>query len=132
MFNLPEHNKGNVQENRILDERDISVICTDLGLVNVQISNSIRLGKKTEVKIRPLKIILTERAHRKFILDNAKYIPSKVNFKFRNVIFSKDLTPQQREERRKQIANKKELGLELLNHTYTRKKLPITIGQCQK
>ena len=108
VFNLPEHNKGNGQENRIHDERDISGICTDLGLVNVQISQSIRLGKKTEGKIRPLKIILTERAHRKFILDNAKYIPSKVRFEFRNVIFSKDLTPQQREERRKQIATKKE------------------------
>ena len=107
VFNLPEHNKGNGQENRIHDERDISGICTDLGLVNVQISQSIRLGKKTEGKIRPLKIILTERAHRKFILDNAKYIPSKVRFEFRNVIFSKDLTPQQREERRKQIATKK-------------------------
>ena len=49
-----------------------------------------------------------ERAHRKFILDIAKYIPSKVCFEFRNIIFSKDLTPQQREERCKQIATKKE------------------------
>ena len=80
VFNLPEHNKGNGQENRIHNERDISGICTDLGLVNVQIFQSIRLGKKTEGKIRPLKIILTERAHRTFILDNAKYIPSKVRF----------------------------------------------------
>ena len=113
VFNLPEHNEGNGQENRIHDERDISGICTDLGLVNVQIFKSIRLGKKTEGKIRPLKIILTERAHRKFILDNAKYIPSKVRFEFRNVIFPKlvseyDLAPQQREECRKQIATKKE------------------------
>ena len=69
---MPEHNKGNGQENRIHDECDISGICTDLGLVNVQISKSIRLSKKTEGKVRPLKIILMERAHRKFILDNAK------------------------------------------------------------
>ena len=82
VFNLPEHNKGNGQENRIQDERDISGICTDLGLVNVQISQSIRLGKKTEGKIRPLKIILTERAHRKFILDSANYIPSKQECNF--------------------------------------------------
>ena len=80
------------------DECDISDICTDLGLVNVQISQSIRLGNKAEGKIRPLKSILTEMAHRKFILDNAKYIPSKVCFEFRNVIFSEDLTTQQRKD----------------------------------
>ena len=48
VFNLPEHNKGIGQENRIQDECDISDICTDLGLVNVQMSLSIRLGKKTK------------------------------------------------------------------------------------
>ena len=108
VFNLPERNKGNGQENRIQDERDISDTCTDIGLVSVQICHSIRLGKKTEGNIRPLKLILLERAHRKFILDNGKYIPLKVRFEFRNVIFSKDLTPRQREERRMQIATKKE------------------------
>ena len=125
VFNLTEHNNENGQENRKQDERDISDICTDLALVNVQISQSLRLGKKTEGKICPLKLIFTEREHRKFILDNAKYIPPKVRFEFRHVIFSKDLTPQQRKETANILSPKRskeylqQVRLELQTYTTT-------------
>ena len=106
VFNLPEHNNRSGQDNKE-DELDFSSICTDLGLSNVNITVSFRLGRKLEDKSRPLKIVLAEKAQRKIILDNAKFIPTKVRSIFKNVIISKDLTPQQREGRRKLIMNKK-------------------------
>ena len=67
-----------------------------------------RLGKKQANKIRPLKVILAEKAQRKFTLENAKFIPTKLPPEWENVIISKDLTPVQREERKKFVSNKKE------------------------
>ena len=107
-FNLPEHRNRSGRENKTDDEFDFSCICADLGLSNVSIQTSLRLGKKLDDKKRPLKIILTNKAQQKFILDNAKNIPSKVRSNFNNVIISKVLTPQQREEKRKQIICKRE------------------------
>ena len=67
-----------------------------------------RLGKKQANKIRPLKIILAEKAQRRFMLENAKFIPTKLPPEWKKVIISKDLTPVQREERKKFVSNKKE------------------------
>ena len=108
IFNLPEHRNRSGRENKTDDELDFSNICADLRLSNVSIQTSLRLGKKFDNKTHPLKIILTDKAQRKFILDNAKNIPSKVRSSFNNVIISKDLTPQQSEENRIQIIRKRE------------------------
>ena len=40
-------------------------------------------------------------------MDNCRYIPSKAEF-FKRVIVTKDLTPQQRDEKRKHVQQKKE------------------------
>ncbi|MEW8545300.1 MAG: hypothetical protein AB2693_17395, partial [Candidatus Thiodiazotropha sp.] len=108
LFNLPEHSNSNGNDNKREDERDFTKISSELGLDNVNIVTSFRLGRKQVNKIRPLKVILAEKAHRKFLLDNAKFISSKVNISFRNVIISKDLTQQQRDDRRKMIASRKQ------------------------
>ena len=42
------------------------------------------------------------------MLENAKFIPTKLPPEWKNVIVSKDLTPVQREERKKFISNKKD------------------------
>ena len=42
------------------------------------------------------------------MLENAKFIPTKLPPEWKNVIISKDLTPVQREERKKFVSNKKE------------------------
>ena len=41
------------------------------------------------------------------MLENAKFIPTKLPPEWKNVIVSKDLTPVQREERKKFVSNKK-------------------------
>lgn len=80
-------------------------ISSSLGLENLTIVTSYRLGKKVEGKIRPLKIVLDSKAQRKFLLDNAKDIITKAEKCFQRVIIVKDLTPEQRQERRERVQN---------------------------
>lgn len=109
IFNLEEHNSETGLDNKRDDEEDFISICSWLGLSEVQIKTSFRLGKKHNIgKPRPLKIILVNKADRKSLLDNARFIEKKVPIKFRRVIVTKDLTPQQRVERRQHVQSKKE------------------------
>ena len=75
-------------------------------LDNLKIVTSYRLGRRSDSKIRPLKVILEERAQRKFIPDNSKSIPSKARPRFQNIYVVKDLTPTQRQERRERWINR--------------------------
>ena len=61
-----------------------------------------RLGRKHETQNRPLKIVLTNKSHRKYLLDNAKTLPEKAPTYIKDVItrISRDLTPEQRKERK--------------------------------
>ena len=105
-FNLKEHSNSQGVENKNADEREVGQICSDLGLDNLRIVTSYRLGKRDDSKIRPLKVILEDRAQRKFILDNSKSIPSKAHPRFQNIFVVKDLTPTQRQERRERWLNR--------------------------
>ena len=78
-------------------------ISSALGLDNLNISTSYRLGKKEDGKTRPLKVILDSKAQRKFLLENAKNIATKVRPRYQRVIITKDLTVEQRKERRERV-----------------------------
>ena len=67
----------------------------------MNITTSYRLGKKIEGKNIPLKVVLDSKAQRKYLLENAKHIATKARSRFKQVIISKDLTVEQRKERRK-------------------------------
>ena len=103
IFNLPEHSHDNGADNKRADEEDILEIFSDLGLQNPSILNLFCLGKKVPTKYRPLKVILDSKTDRKFLLENAKYIIDKTAAKFHRIIIAKDLTPEQRRERREKI-----------------------------
>ena len=107
VFNLPEHNNPLGSDNKREDEADMKFIGNKLGIQDLNIVICFRLGKKLPNKIRPLKVILAEKSHRKFMLDNAKFIPTKLPQHLKNLIISKDLTPVQREERKVFIMNKR-------------------------
>ena len=107
IFNLKEHNNGSGLDNKKADEIDIKAISTSLGLENLNIVTSARLGKREEAKTRLLKVILNSTAQRKFLLDNAKFIGSKTPEDFQRVIITKDLTLEQRKVRREKIGNKR-------------------------
>ena len=76
IFNLNEntHESGHVNKQR--DEEDFRTIFSSLGLEPVEQATTYRLGKASS-KPRPLKVILTDRNQRKYLLANAKYIPEK-------------------------------------------------------
>ena len=107
VFNLPEHNNPLGSDNKREDVADMKFIGNKLGIQDMNIVICIRLGKKLPNKICPLKVILAEKSHRKFMLDNAKFIPTKLPQHLKNLIISKDLTPVQREERKVFIMNKR-------------------------
>ena len=104
VFNLQENNFGNGPDNKRADENDILRICSSLGMENLTINYSYRLGEKVESKTRPLKLVLVSKAQRKFLLDNARFVPTKADDEYERVIIIKDLTPAQREERREKMA----------------------------
>ena len=85
------HNSPIGTENKEKDESGVSAIASQLGLQNLSITSAFRLGKKLETKIRPLNVVLENKSHRKFLIDNAKLIPEKVPL-FRNVFIVKDMT----------------------------------------
>ena len=99
------NNKSNGQANIDADEFHIQCIRSDLGL---NIVTSFMLGRKVENKTRTLKIMLAEKSQRKFILDNAKFIPTIVRSNFKDVIISKDSST---EERKWQFIINKSQGL---------------------
>ena len=107
VFNLTEHNHELGTDNKTADQQDIFRISSDLGLGELNIVTSYRLGKKTEGKTRPLKVVLDSKAQRKFILENAKFIATKARPKFKRVIITKDLTEEQRKERRERVKHRR-------------------------
>ena len=109
IFNLKEHGHDVGRDNKAADEQDIIAISASLGLDNLNITTSYRLGKREQGKTGPLKIILDSKAQRKFLLDNARFIASKTSQRYQRVIISKDLTAEQRKERRERVQRRQQL-----------------------
>ena len=109
IFNLKEHSHDVGRDNKTADEQDIIAISASLGLDNLNITTSYRLGKREQGKTRPLKIILDSKAQRKFLLDNAGFIASKTTQRYQRVIISKDLTAEQRKEHRERVQRRQQL-----------------------
>ena len=107
LFNLPEHRSQNTEENKKGDEEDVKLLCSSLGLENVEFVAQFRLGRRNPTSSRPLKVILQNRAHRKYLLDNAKYIKEKAPHSLKRVIINKDLTLAQRQERKNRLATRR-------------------------
>ncbi|MES9884994.1 MAG: hypothetical protein ABW185_29475, partial [Sedimenticola sp.] len=101
IFHLPESEKENNADKKMGDESKMEDISTSLGMENLLIKSSFRLGKPQPSITRPLKLILLEKSQRKFLLDNAKFIPTKVQTNLTKVFIVRDLTPKQRNERSK-------------------------------
>ena len=107
IFNLKEHRCDSETENKRCDEHDLQNICESLGLGNLSVITSYRLGRKDESRTGPLKIILDSKAQRKFLLDNARYIGTETTEAYKRVIIAKYLTPEQRKERGEKIKSRK-------------------------
>lgn len=105
LFQLPESENTNILERksedialttRMLREAEI------IDITNSEILRAFRIGKKQENKVRPVCISLPDKATRNHILYNAYKLASKgEEFEFRKVGIAPDLTPKQRESRKK-------------------------------
>ncbi|XP_053400860.1 uncharacterized protein LOC128557491 [Mercenaria mercenaria] len=98
VFKSEEGTSQNGLDNKKFDEDQLRKIATSLGVPNLEIVTSYRLGKKVINKksMRVLKVILEDRKQRKSLLENSKNISEKVEPKFKDVVIFKDLTPEQR------------------------------------
>ena len=101
LFNVPEHHHPKGEDNKRGDIEDIQRLSSSLGLDNLQVTACFRLGKKKPNLSRPLKLVLDMKSQKRFLLDNAKFVPDKAPVNLKKVIIVRDLTPTQREERRK-------------------------------
>ena len=103
---MPEPRRNSVEETKLADEEALNQISHSIGLENVQIITLFRLGKPTPTKCRPLKVILNNKSQRKYLLDNSKFIKQKAPVGLKQTIIVRDLTPEQRQERRNRLANR--------------------------
>ena len=55
LFNLSERREASEIDNKRKDEENVRSLCASLGLENVNVSTTFRLGKKFPSKTRPLK-----------------------------------------------------------------------------
>lgn len=123
VFNLVEGRSDIGLENKDFDTQSITHIANKLGIDNLQIEAIYRLGKRTvrasaanNNKPRPLKIVLKDKKQRKDLLDRAKTIKEKLDTNHKEVIIVRDLTIQQRMERKGNKPNLVPLDTET-NHT---------------
>ena len=107
VFNLKEGTSTIGQENKLYDEDSVMSLAEAIKVENLDILTCYRMGKKTINKIRPLKVILKDRKQRKVLLQNAKDIRVLTDEVQKLCVISKDLTDEQRTERKaKYDANK--------------------------
>ena len=66
LFNLPEHNSPVRLTNKHADERDVKEISQYLGQESLNVVTLLRLGKKLDDKIRPLKWCWTQNLRASF------------------------------------------------------------------
>ena len=81
-------------------------ICASIGVEEVDIKLMFRVGSKKAGSVRPLKILLNNKRHRKEILDHARFIKSKAPPTLQRCVITKDLTLRQREESKKKRQHK--------------------------
>ena len=107
LFNLPEPRRQGPEENKKSDEDDVKALSMCLGLENLHILILFRLGRLTVGNCRPLKVVLQSKAHKKYLLDNAKYIQEKAPQNMKKINIVRDFTPGQRQERRDRFASRR-------------------------
>ena len=121
VFNLTESSSSISKTRQTHDTSKFITLCGNLEIDEIDINVTFRIGKPTEGKTRPLKVVLNNKKHRKNIIEKAHLIKSftKSN-EFQKCIITKDLTPRQREEnkqRRLERNKQKEKGGTLMSNT---------------
>lgn len=102
VFNLPEGTSSYNEVNRERDHSEIKYIASQVGIDDLKIESSYRLGRKPRTpseKPRVLRVILSDKKQRKELLS-VRFISDSLPPKYNKLAIYRDLTEQQRTERR--------------------------------
>lgn len=94
LYNVPEPDNNTADDNR-KDFEFVNVLLTTICNEPIIPSRIIRLGQKTSVNARPIKLILQDEKFATIIMRNSKKLKSHDTYK--NIYLRHDLTFQQRE-----------------------------------
>ena len=113
--NIPEPSCGSIQERKDGDRNAVKNLVLDLGLEDVQIEETQRIGKIDSKRPRLLCITCSDKASKFELLRSAKEL--RKSEKYENVYINPDLTFMQRETNRKlriELKEKREQGLDAI------------------
>ena len=111
IFGLSERDDGSLLERRRHDEEALKQLVQAVGLPEVRISETRRVGRTGSGKSRPLKVKLKDSSIKPVLLRKAKQLKNHPTFK--HVFISMDLTKRQQEQRsrlRKELKERREQG----------------------
>ena len=114
--NVAESNAESAEERRDVDEAEICEMLNYIGVEDIQITHSCRLGRPSSTYPRLLRISVTDFRLKVLILRRAKRL--KESDRWKGVYMMPDLTLKEREERKKllgQLKIRKEAGEENLS-----------------
>ncbi len=118
IYNVSESNSTDSQSPKSDDIQKVKDLCENYLKVKINIKKDqnqqplvIRLGKKEEKKIRPLKLCLSPEDAQK-MLKNAKNLAQAQNEEFKKMIIKPDLTQMQRNEEKKLVEEKNQKNQE--------------------
>jgi len=103
--------QGNTPEERKQQDEDIiETLLHSLNLDDISVDNIIRLGKRpdqTDVKPRPVKVVIASEKQKIRVLSKAKNLPRKEEGADSTIFMHQDLTPKQRVRRQELVAELK-------------------------
>ena len=111
LFGVPEKEDGSVEERKDWDALRVGDILEEINVVDLEISDHRRLGKKHNNRARPLKVCVRDLEKKKEILRKSKNL--RASNSMRDVYIKQDLTRAQQEQRkllRQELAARKAAG----------------------
>jgi hypothetical protein len=111
VFGLLEDENGSSKDRASSDKEHTEEVFRVLGVEDLKISDTWRLGKKCDGKIRPLKVTLQDSILKKALVQKSRFL--RKNTKFKNVYIDYDKTKFQQSEwnhLRRELNKRRESG----------------------
>ncbi len=110
-FGAEESKSDDTDTRKTHDIMKVKEICEELGK-DVNVEKVVRLGKKSEDTVRPIKVTLTTPEMKKKVLMKAKNLRESKNEKSKKIFIEPDLTPIQRTEEQELLKEVKKKNAE--------------------
>ncbi|OWF42847.1 hypothetical protein KP79_PYT24532 [Mizuhopecten yessoensis] len=114
LFNVPEQSDSVPKTNKARDENVIRKISGALEVQDLAMLAHFRMGKKKADFTRPLVAVLGEKKQRKTLLEKARLIKNRMEEVLKRVVLTRDLTQEQRRERKEKLENREQTAKKVL------------------